>query len=119
MGILSVSDVGSDASLGQEDSPEDWNLDVGVRWEADSDTGTVRSEVLESLLVGAASRGSDDGAMWTKSVRCGSLDGLDNVLFILEVDPLFSAEFLHKLFLLGASIDGDYADTPDTSMCQL
>lgn len=112
VGILSVSDVGTNDSLGEEDSPEDRNLDVGVGWETDGDTDTVRSEVLESLLVSGGTSGGDHSGVRTKSIRSCSLNSLDNVFLSLKVDPLFSTELLDELFLLGAGIDGNYTDTP-------
>lgn len=112
VGILSVSDVGSDNSLGEEDSPEDRDPDVGVGWETNGNTDSVRSEVLESLLVSGGTSSGDHSGVRTQSIGSSSLDGLDNVLFRLEIDPLLGTELLHELFLLGSGVNSDYANTP-------
>jgi hypothetical protein len=71
----------------------------------------VRSKVFESLLVGACTSGGDQSSVRTETIWNGSLDSLDDILLLLEVDPLLGTKLPHKLFLLITSIDGDNSDT--------
>jgi hypothetical protein len=71
----------------------------------------VRSKVLEGLLVGCTARGGNHSGVRTESVGAGSLNSLDDVLLLLEVDELVGAKLLTQGLLLGSGINGDDTDS--------
>lgn len=91
----------------ETDRPE--GLPVGR--ESNSNTGSVRSEVLEGLLVGCTGRGGNHSGVRTESVGAGSLDSLDDVLLLLKVNKLVGAKLLTQGLLLGSGVNGDDTDS--------
>ncbi|KAH0238194.1 GroES-like protein, partial [Aureobasidium melanogenum] len=63
------------------------------------------------LLEGLLGDGEEDDSVGTKTIFGGSLDILDNVLALAEVDKCVRAQFLAHLLLVITSVDGDGTDT--------
>ena len=59
-----------------------------LKYDVHCDAGTVRPEILEGLLIGSSSGSCDHSSVRSKAIWDGSLDGLDDILLRLEVDPL-------------------------------
>lgn len=87
-----------------------WKV-LTVRGKTDRYAGSVGTKVFECLLVRGTSGRCDDCGVRSEAIWNGSLDGLDDILLVLEVDPFVGTELLHKLLLLGTSVDSNDAES--------
>ena len=85
---------------------EDTSAELGMSRETDDHESSSRAEVVNGLLVSSRGGSGDDSSVSTETVSSGD-DILDEVLGLLEVDPLLSTERQDEVFLLGTSVDGE------------
>lgn len=169
-GVLTVADVRADDAEGLEDRPEhvrlrkassatvagpcsvqqdgrggrkeqkETHLDVGVGRKTDGDEGSVRAEVLESVVVGSSTSRGDDSSLrrerrQSEEVRreekmekraymrsdtaANALDLLNEgagSTVLLEVHKNITSIRLNKLLLLGSGVESDDAKTDRLSV---
>ena len=88
---------------GLDDGLEDTSAQLGMSGETDDHEGSCRAEVVDGLLVSSRSCSGDDSSVSTETVSSGD-DILDEVLGLLEVDPLLGSQGHDELSLLFSGV---------------
>ena len=65
---------------------------------------------LGGLLEGLLRDSEEDDSVGTKTIFCGSLNILDDILALAEIDECVRAELLAHLLLVVTGVDGDRTD---------
>ena len=101
--VLAVADVRAEDADALHDGEEDVRAQVRLRGEADDHERATVAEVVDGLRVGRTRRRGDNRSVCTEAVGRGA-DVSNEVLRLLEVDPLLGAELHDELLLLRTGI---------------